>query len=133
LASMAAVIVFGILVLLVPVIGILGAAIALLLAEVAAAIGYKIYAERWLNQNSLIWPKRPFYLAVISVLVAAGSLTVMIWRPEFKWLTLAIALVLFIWNLWRYWQVLPVVAVESAKNIIVKIPGIRRLFFLFDS
>ncbi len=133
LASMAAVIVFGILILLVPVIGILGAAIALLLAEVAAAIGYKIYAQRWLNQNALMWPKRPFYLAVISVLIAAGSLTVMIWRPEFKWLTLGIALFLFIWNLWRYWQVLPVVAIESAKNIIVKIPGIRRLFFLFDS
>jgi hypothetical protein len=47
-----------------PIIGNLGAAIALLLAEIVAAVGYKIHAKRWLRQNQLVWPSRPFILAV---------------------------------------------------------------------
>jgi O-antigen/teichoic acid export membrane protein len=130
LAMIAAVIVFGFLIILVPIIGIRGAAIALLIAEVVAAIGYKIYAERWLNQNGLRWPKRPFYLSIVAVAIAACSLAGMILMPDYKWVILGISLVLFIWNLWRYWQVLPPVAIESARNIIGRIPGIRRLFFV---
>lgn len=133
IASIGALIVFGVLGLLVPMIGILGAGIALLLAEIAAAVGYKIYAQRWLKENDLLWPKRPFHLAMTSVLIACVALAAMIWLPEFKWLTLIISLVFFAWNLFRYWQVLPPVAINSAKNIISKIPGIRRLFFLFNS
>ena len=129
LASISAIIVFAVLVISVPLIGILGAAVALLIAEIVAAIGYKIYAQRWLNQNELMWPQRAFYLAVVSVIIATGSLTFMILTPEYKWLILGISLLLFVWNLWRYWQVLPTVAIESAKNIMIKIPGMRRLFF----
>jgi O-antigen/teichoic acid export membrane protein len=132
LAALAAVFVFGVLAVLVPIIGILGSAIALLLAEIASAVGYKIYAQRWLNQNNLLWPKRPFLLAVISVLIATGSLASMIWIPHLKWLILAISMILFIWNLWRYWHVLPTVAIERAKNVAIKIPGVKRLFFLFN-
>jgi O-antigen/teichoic acid export membrane protein len=128
-AAIAAIIAFGVLILLVPIIGILGAAIALLLAEVVAAIGYKIYAERWLSQNELFWPKRAFRLAVVSVMIAACSLACMIWMPEYKWLVLGISMLLFMLNLWRYWQVLPRVAIESAKNIMIKIPGMKRFFF----
>jgi O-antigen/teichoic acid export membrane protein len=78
LAGLAAVTLLGVLCLLVPIIGIIGAAIALLLAEIVAAIGYKIYAQRWLNENDLEWPRRPFYLAVTSVCIAAVSLTCML-------------------------------------------------------
>ena len=130
LAIIAAAIVLGVLIVLVPIIGIRGAAIALLIAEIAAAIGYKIYAERWLNQNGLRWPKQPFFLSIVAVAIAAFSLTSMILMPQYKWIILAISLLFFIWNLWRYWQVLPTVAVESARSIITRIPGIGRLFFV---
>lgn len=133
LASVAAIIVFGVLIALVPIMGILGAGLALVIAEVVAAIGYKIYAERWLNQNELRWPRRAFYIAVTSVVIAAGALACMIWMPAFKWIILAVSLLLFAWNLWRYWQVLPTVAVASAKNIIRKLPGVKRWFFRFNS
>ncbi len=128
LSATAAVIVFGGLCLLVPIIGILGAAIALFLAEVVAAIGYIIYAERWLIKNQLVWPKRSFNLASASVWIAGGALAGMIWIPQFKWTVFTISMVLFAWNVWRYWQVLPAVAINSAKNILNKIPGINTFF-----
>jgi O-antigen/teichoic acid export membrane protein len=133
LATISAVIVFAVLILSVPVIGILGAAVALLIAEVVAAIGYKIYAQQWLIKNELLWPERAFFLATVSVLIATVSLVLMIVIPEYKWLILAISLLVSMWNLWRYWQVLPTVAVESAKNIIVRIPGVRKFFFCLIS
>jgi O-antigen/teichoic acid export membrane protein len=125
LAGIAAAIVFGVLFLLIPIIGILGAGIALFLAEIVAGIGYKIYAERWLKENQLRWPKRAFYLAVLSVLIAAVSLACLIWMPDFKWLILGISMILFSWNFWRYWQILPSVATESAKNIMSRVPGVK--------
>ena len=129
LSAIAAMTVFVVLILFVPIIGNMGAGIALLLAEIAAAIGYKIHAKRWLRQNQLAWPSRPFILAVTSVVIAALSLTCITLFSEFKWLILAISMLLFAWNSWRYWQVLPSVALESAKNIVRKIPGFRRLVF----
>ncbi len=131
IAGISAIIVFGLLVISVPVIGIFGAAVSLLIAEVVAAVGYKIYAQRWLAENELIWPRKPFYLAVVSVLLAGVSLTSMIIFPNYEFLILGVSLVLFIWNLWRYWQVLPIVAIDSAKNMALKIPGVKKLFF-FD-
>ena len=133
LSGIAAMTVFVVLILSVPIIGNLGAGIALLLAEIAAAIGYKIHAKRWLRQNQLAWPSRPFILAVTSVVIAALSLTCITLFSEFKWLILAISMLLFAWNSWRYWHVLPSVALESAKNIVRKIPGFRRLVFFVRS
>ena len=133
LSGIAAITVFVVLILSVPIIGNLGAAIALLLAEIVAAVGYKIHAKRWLRQNQLAWPSRPFILAITSVVIAALSLTCIILFSEFKWLILAISMLLFAWNFWRYWQVLPSVALESAKNIVRKIPGFRRLVFFIRS
>jgi O-antigen/teichoic acid export membrane protein len=127
LAGISAIIAFGFLVLLVPMIGILGAGIALLLAELVAAIGYKIYAKRWLNNNDLLWPRRSFYIAVLSVIIAAGSMGAMLWLPDFKWYILLISMALFVWNFWRYWRELPEVATQSAKNIASRIPGVRRV------
>jgi len=129
LTGIAAMVVFVVLILSVPIIGNLGAAIALLLAEIVAAVGYKIHAKRWLRQNQLAWPSRPFILAITSVVIAALSLTCIVWFSEFKWLIVGISMLLFAWNSWRYWQVLPSVALVSAKNIIRKIPGFRRLVF----
>ena len=129
LSGIAAITVFVVLILSVPIIGNLGAAIALLLAEIVAAVGYKIHAKRWLRQNQLAWPSRPFILAITSVAIAALTLMFITWFNEFKWLILAISMLLFAWNIWRYWQVLPSVALESAKNIVRKIPGFRKLVF----
>jgi hypothetical protein len=127
LTAMAAVIVFSVLILSVPMIGIVGAAAALLLAEIGAAIGYKIYAKRWLKQNQLLWPSRAFHIAIAALVIAAVSLGCLIIAPQLKWLVLPFSMVLFVWNFWRYWKVLPAIARQNAKNIIRKIPLINRL------
>ena len=125
LTAMAAIIAFGVLILSVPVIGIVGAAGALLLAEIGAAIGYKIYAKRWLKENQLLWPSRAFHIAMAAVVIAAISLGALIIAPQLKWLLLFLSLFLFAWNFWRYWKVLPAIARQNAKNIIKKIPFIN--------
>jgi O-antigen/teichoic acid export membrane protein len=127
IAAVAGVILFAVLSVLVPIIGILGAAIALLLAELVAAVFYKVHAERWLSSNQLTWPKKAFAVSIVSVLIAAVSLALIILLPQLKWLTFAISMILFVWNFWRSWQGLPTVAIDSAKNIMIRIPGIRRL------
>lgn len=124
LAAIAALLVFVILGVLVPIIGILGAGISLLAAEIAAAIGYKIYAQRWLRENDLLWPKKAFDLALISVLLSAISLTGLVLFPEWKWLILGVSLIFFLWNLIRYLKCLPSVALESAHRITSRIPGV---------
>jgi O-antigen/teichoic acid export membrane protein len=132
LTGIAAVVTLVFLGVLVPIIGIVGAAIALLVAEIVAAIGYKIYAKRWLRDNQLKWPSRAFNLSIVSVCISAASLAGLVWANQYKWLILGVSFLLFGWNIWRYWQVLPSVALESAKNIIIRIPVVRRLVFLFD-
>ena len=127
LTAMAAVIVFSVLILSVPIVGIVGAAAALLLAEIGAAIGYKIYAKRWLKENDLRWPSRAFHIAIAAVVIAAVSLGGLIIAPQLKWLLLPFSMLLFGLNFWRYWKVLPDIARQNAKNIIKKIPLINTL------
>ncbi|MEO5977192.1 MAG: polysaccharide biosynthesis C-terminal domain-containing protein [Chryseolinea sp.] len=124
LAALGAVLVFVILGVLVPIIGILGAGISLLVAEIATAIGYKIYAQKWLNENNLLWPRKAFLLALISVLMSTVSLAGLVWFPQWKWLILGVSLIFFLWNLIRYLKCLPSVALENAYRISSKIPGI---------
>ena len=132
IAAVAGVILFAVLSVLVPIIGIIGAAIALLLAEIVAAVFYKVHAERWLRGNQLMWPKKAFEVSIVSVLIAAVALGLIIFFPQIKWPIFAISMILFVWNFWRSWQGLPTVAIDSAKNFMIRIPGLRRLVVLFD-
>lgn len=125
LTALAAIIVFICMIILVPVLGIVGAGIALLLAEISAAVGYKKYAKRWLRQNDLQWPGRAFHIAIAALFIAAVSFAALIVFPQFKWITLPVSMLLFAWNAIRYWQILPQVAKQSAKNILMRIPVLR--------
>ena len=128
LSALAAVIVIGGIGVLVPFMGILGAGIALLAAEIAAMIGYRMVAQRWLLQNGLLWPKRHFAIANASVLIAAAAMGAMIVLPQLKWVVLLASLVLLMGNLWRYWQVLPELATQHARRIMSNLPGMKRLY-----
>lgn len=126
LAAISAVIVFGFIGILVPEIGIIGAGIALLLAEIAAAVGYWMYARRWLDQNEMKWPGHSFNLALVSVFIAAAALALIIIIPHHKWLILAASMLLFNWNIWRYWRSLPKVAAAGFNQFLVKVPFLKR-------
>lgn len=128
LSCLAAIIVIGGIFVLVPIIGIFGAGIALLASEVVISVGYLIFAQRWLRNNSLFWPKRAFGIALTSVCIAGVSMACLIGFPQIKWLILTIAMSLFTWNLWRYWHILPPLATEHARKLINRLPGIKQFF-----
>jgi O-antigen/teichoic acid export membrane protein len=112
--------------ILVPIIGILGAGVALLIAEIFTTIGYKIVAQQWLEANGLQWPSKPFFIAVLAVVIAALSMILMILLPEFKGVILLISMLAFSINIWKYWQVLPAIAIEHTIRILNNLPGIKK-------
>lgn len=114
--------------ILVPSIGILGGGIALLIAEVAATVGYWAIARRWLHRAGLLWPKRPFVIAITSVCIAAVSMGSMLWLPKVAGLICSISMLLIGWNFQRYWRILPVFATQHAKKTLIGLPGIRGLY-----
>ena len=131
LTTIAAIVVLAFLIISVPLVGIVGAGAALLLAEVVAAVGYKKHAKRWLKQNDLKWPSRAFHLAITALIIAAASLGGLILVPEFKWVIIAVSMFFFGWNFSRYWKILPQIAKDNARNIGMRIPGVRRILSRF--
>lgn len=126
-SAVAAAIVIAGLFLLIPMYGILGAGIALLLAEIVASIAYIRYAQRWLNAHGLQWPRKIFRISMTAVYMAGIALTIILIFPTLKWITGAVSMLLFVWNLWRFWKVLPSFASQRAREIFVKLPGINRI------
>jgi O-antigen/teichoic acid export membrane protein len=127
LSVLGALIMVGGMFILVPATGILGAGLALLAAEIATTLGYKIVAQRWLHQNGLQWPGRSFRIALSSVVIAATAMALMLWLPRAKWFILAGSLSFFWVNVRRYWLVLPAIATQHTLRLISKLPGLRGL------
>ena len=125
LSGLAAVIVIGGIFVMVPVFGIRGAGIALLTSEVVVSVGYLYFAREWLHNNGLRWPRRPFGMAVSSVVITAAALSVLLLFPQLKWFILSVSLLLLAWNLTRYWRILPTIATDHARKLIGKIPVLK--------
>lgn len=109
--------IIGILIL-VPRFGILGAGIALLIAEIVANFAFLHVAKNWLHQNELLWPVKPYTIAVTSVCIAAIAMGALIALPQAKWIIVVVSSILFIWNCGRYWHVLPLIAVQRIKSLL---------------
>ncbi|MBC3788545.1 lipopolysaccharide biosynthesis protein [Spirosoma utsteinense] len=114
--------------ILVPHIGILGGGVSLLTAEIFTTVGYVIVAKRWLQQNGLVWPMRSFLIVVTSVIVSGAIMAVMILLPNLRWIVLAVSMLLFIWNAWHYWKLLPLLATQQARKVLSHLPGVNKLF-----
>lgn len=125
IAALAAIVLFVFMGALIPFMGLPGAGIALLAAEVTAAIGYRKFAIRWLRDNGLRWPDRAYSLACVALVIAAGTITVMIWFPYIKWYAMGVSFLLFAWNALLYLKQLPTIAVASALNIVDRLPVVR--------
>ncbi|SDD62162.1 Membrane protein involved in the export of O-antigen and teichoic acid [Mucilaginibacter pineti] len=127
LSIISAIVVILGLVIFIPYFGLMGAGIALLLAEIISTNGYRYVARNWLQENGLIWPKASSRIASASVWITAGGMASMIWIPSLKWVSLILALALLVWNFWRYWKVLPPLATEKAMFFLSKLPGMKHL------
>lgn len=119
--------VVGGMVLLVPLMGILGAGIALLLSELIALCCYLYVTKRWLENRGMKWPAHLFSETAITITVASVAMVMIVWLPIFWWVTLLISLPLFVWNIKRYWNALPQLAKEHAQVIMKRLPLIGRI------
>ena len=128
LSIVAATIAIGGIVVLVPLIGISGAGVALLAAEIVASIGYVFFARKWMHREALLWPGRSFAIAATSIMIAAASLASMILFPDAKWLILALALFLFGLTARQYWLFLPALVTTRVVNLASSFPPIRKFF-----
>lgn len=105
-------------IVLVPVYGIRGAAMALLLAEVAC-LGTTLYiAATWLGRNSMHWPFRAFFSATVSVLVAAIGMAAIAKFPNINIYILAVSLIAELAALIIYWNRLPAMARERGASLL---------------
>ena len=128
LSGLAAIVVIGGILVLVPTIGIAAAGVSLLFGEIVSSIGYTINAKKWLVKNSLIWPTKSFVIAITSVVIAAVSMACMIMFPQAKWIVFAVTQLLFAWNFWRYWLVLPTVVTHRVLHFAGRLPGMKKVF-----
>jgi O-antigen/teichoic acid export membrane protein len=117
LSALSAALVIGLVVLLVPMIGLPGAGVALVVAESAATAGYVITAKRWLSANGLRWPGKAFTKAIISIVIAGISMLSMGFFPEWTWIICGAGVLLCMWNLALYWFLLP----EAMRNTLLVI------------
>ncbi|WP_442592268.1 lipopolysaccharide biosynthesis protein [Pedobacter sp. AW31-3R] len=114
--------------LLVPHIGIPGAGISLLAAEITSSIAYRHTAKKWLHQHGLSWPEKAFTIASSSVWIGAIAMGGMVLFPYCKWLILLASFIAFYWNTRRYLRTLPLLTNRKAIEKISKMPLIRFFF-----
>lgn len=126
-AGCAALVLLGIS-LLVPWIGISGAGISLLLAELMANIAYGKIAKKWLYQNGLVWPKQAAALTTAAIGIAAVAMTTMILFPPYKWVLLIASLIACYWNIRRFLMTMPQRAKQITADQFSHIPLIKHLF-----
>jgi O-antigen/teichoic acid export membrane protein len=104
--------------LLVPRVGLIGAGISLLCAEIISAVGYTIIAARWLIRNGLHWPKSAYRCVLVSVsLSACGLIGAAVW-PNFGRLIVMICLLGQLGAGLAYWNRLPSFARTRASRLI---------------
>ena len=124
----AGVIAIGGIIVLLPIMGIVGSGIALVTAEVAAAIGYALTARAWLKSKSLQWPVRASVTAATSVALTGVIMGAMVMFPDFKYLICLGGLFILLWNFMRYWKMLPEVLTSQILNY-VSVPVLKKKVF----
>jgi len=108
-------------IVLVPIAGIRGAAMALLLAE-AVSLSTTLYiAATWLGRNSMHWPFRAFITATASVLIAAIGMAAIAKFPELNMYLLAVSLIAELAVLVIYWNKLPVMARDRGARLLSRL------------
>lgn len=128
IAAVTALLAFTVILLLVPPLGITGAGIALLTAEIGANMALLTVAKRWLQKNGLKWAEQPFYIALTSVCMAGVAMGLIVILPQYKWLVFLLSTFLLCCNCWRYWQILPLLSGERARQLFFSLPLLRFLF-----
>jgi O-antigen/teichoic acid export membrane protein len=107
---------------LVPILSILGAGIALMLAEVVSLVGYVWVASQWLRQQAMHWPVASFRTVTASVGVSVIATAAMAELPAQVVAIMAAAAAALLVLTVRYWKQVPTVARSRAAQIVALIP-----------
>jgi O-antigen/teichoic acid export membrane protein len=125
LSTFAGIIVIGCIFCLVPLIGIRGAGLALLFGELSVYFGASAFAKRWIHENGLRWPNQSGRIAFDSVLIVLLACIAIVLVPSLRLLWLGIAMFLFSANGWRYYCSLPLLAVSTINNMVMRPFGVE--------
>jgi len=121
ISLIATLITVGSMYLMVPVIGIKGAAIALLLGEILSLVSYVYVANKWLIASQMQWPQSSFVSASLSLGVAAVGMASITVFKEHAGLALIVSLIVQGFVISGYWLQLPMVARRKAATQFSKI------------
>jgi len=117
-AAITAFVVVGGMFLLVPRLGILGAAIALVAGELVDTQLYKIAAKKWLIKNGLEWPIRTSRIAALSVVVSCLTLGCLIYFPGFKLIIIIVSFMVFTTIIVEYYRSFPELIKQRVTVVI---------------
>ncbi len=101
--------------LLVPLVGVRGAALALLVGEAISLFFYVHAARKWLASVVMRWPTSAFVNVSLSLVVAASGMAAIIIFQAHAGLCLVLALTAQVFVLMAYWSQLPTIARQSAS------------------
>lgn len=107
--------------------GLLGVGIALLLAELASSLGFRISARRWLNQNQMIWPKKASDIVVIGVWLSAICMALIAFMPGWKIWVLVCFILAISTLVIHYFRSLPEMVTSRIKSLGEKLPITRHI------
>ncbi len=120
-SMLAAIVAVGGMALLVPLMGVRGAAVALLAAELTSLSACVWVAQQWLREQGMHWPWKAFSAAAVAVPVTALGMVALELLPA--GLTLAgLAVVLALQGLVAilYWRHLPALARARAASLLAR-------------
>ena len=120
ISTIATVTTVGAIYLLVPLMGVRGAALALLAGEVGTLLLYVHVAKKWLGSVAMRWPTFAFVNASLSLIVAAVGMYSIIFFQGHASLCLMLALIAQVFILISYWSQLPLIAREAATAQAVR-------------
>ncbi|MFD0791981.1 hypothetical protein ACFQZX_00050 [Mucilaginibacter litoreus] len=126
ISAIAALIVLVGMIVLVPRIGLLGAGLVLLAAEIVTCVSYISAAKAWLHNNQLIWPRQASYIANRSVFIAAVGMGLIIMLKHDKYILLAVILFMLLLNLYDYWRTMPFFARFRTKQMFRSLSVFRK-------
>lgn len=114
ISTIATVITVGAIYLLVPLMGVRGAALALLAGEASSLFFYVRVAKKWLAGVAMRWPTLAFVNASLSLVVAAAGMASIIVFQQYAGACLLAALMAQVFIVIGYWAQLPRIAREAA-------------------
>jgi O-antigen/teichoic acid export membrane protein len=117
ISASAALIVATIMFVLVPKIGLRGAGIALVAAELVSALAHVFVARSWMNSHHMQWPAKIFYRVVASVAAGITGVVLIATLTPYQYPILCSFLVIALILAVRVWLALPAIARERFKAL----------------